>query len=553
MRTINKGLILAISLLLTLGAQAQLDKSVTVYKEYVPSISDAYKLNVMPKIKDTVSYKPEFSYKIYPEVIKTKFNPEPISPAKMVGEPLKKLFGNYVRLGFGSDISPLAEIRINNNRSKSASWGAVVNHHSSFGKFSINDNPYYPNFSNNSIDLYGTKFLMFKSISGKVGFNSDKIKYYGYDPELTVPIEKSSLFENRYNILKASIGYKSDRVSKIKIDYNTGIDYYYFFDKDKTHEYGAAVTADFRDWYKNNQIGFDTKFEILNRNTPADTTTEMILKINPWVQTNGKEWKAMLGVNTYSVINPDANSETFFYPNLSFNFALADRFLLTYWGFTGKIEENFNKTTTALNPFVNPDFEIKATNFKKIIYGGVKGNISSKLSFDFKTTYSEIENKLLFVNNYSDSAKMTFDAIYDDLDMVNVFAEIAYKSKNKFNFRLKGNYYSYFNIRNNEKAWYLPDFDVTLRTEYNLMDKFLIHSDFFVLGKRFAVSNPATLNFDPVELTEVYDVNLGIDYKYNNKVSGFIEFNNIIAAKYYQWNNYPTQRFHAMVGINYAF
>ena len=101
----------------------------------------------------------------------------------------------------------------------------------------------------------------------------------------------------------------------------------------------------------------------------------------------------------------------------------------------------------------------------------------------------------------------------------------------------------------------MPDFDVTLRTGYDLMDKVLIHADFFVIGKRYTISPPFPISLPgpALQLDEVYDFNLGAEYVYNNKFSGFININNLIASKYYQWNYYPTQRFHVMVGVNYGF
>ncbi len=554
MKTIKRfNTVLLLALFFNINLFAQIDKDVIVVKEYSPTISDAFKLNTMPSIKDTVSYKPVFTYNFLPLKINTNFEIEPIRPAKIKGEPLKKLYGRYVKLGFGSDVSPLVEIRVNKLRSRNIFWGIDAEHHSSHGRFSIDDTKYYPNFSDNSISLYGTKFLAYKDLSGVLNYKGNMLKYYGFNPIENEQWNKDSLTTQRFNLLEAGIRYKSDRISKSKIKYDYNLGYYLFFDNQKSTEHGASLKADFIDWYKDNMIAFNTAFNFYRRAVVGDTLDNFILKINPKVQKNGEDWKVTLGINTFAVIDPDANAETFFYPNLRFQYALADNFLLTYFGFTGKLDNNFYRNTASLNAFVRPDYEIRNTSHKKIIFAGVKGDISSKLSFDIKTTYSELANKLLFVQDTSFVDYHRFDVVYDTMDMVNVRAEVIFDTKAKFKFRLKANYYNYFNLHTELKAWNSPDYDLTLSTSYNIQNKIVLNADVYLIGKRYARDFDETGIVEAIALKEAVDINIGAKYILNSKVAGFINFNNIIAAKYYQWNYYPTQRFHVMLGINYSF
>jgi hypothetical protein len=54
-----------------------------------------------------------------------------------------------------------------------------------------------------------------------------------------------------------------------------------------------------------------------------------------------------------------------------------------------------------------------------------------------------------------------------------------------------------------------------------------------------------------VELKGYVDANLGFEYRYK-QLSGFVQFNNIAAAKYQRWNYYPSQRFNFMIGLTYS-
>lgn len=532
---------------------AQFDKDVVVIKAYTPTISDAFKLNVMPKIKDTLNFKPDFSYQVVPFMFKTNFEVEPIRPAKIVGEPLGRLYGNYVKLGFGSDISPLAEVKINSVRSRKYTYGVEAGHHSSYGSFKIDDHKYYPNFSDNYVSLYGTKFLKNKNLSGKLNYKGDKIKYYGFDPD-SAEIAKKDIPDQMYNQLGASVRLKSDRVSKSKIDYDFDLGAYYFTDSEKSNETSVSLKADFRDQIKKSLVGFDTRFSLFNRNSVGDSLQHILVQIDPWVQRSAEEWQAKLGVNMFSLINPDANSETFFYPNIHFQFALADKFLLSYFGFTGKLENHYFLDVAAENPFIWAGFETKPTQHKKIIFAGFKANISSKLSFDIKATYDEMKDNMLFVDSIG-ADRIQFLTVYDDMDMFNLKAELVFNVNEKFDCRLKGNYYTYFTLKKEQQAWDKPDFDISLAASYNMQDKLMFHTNLFMIGNRYARGEFDLSNneFEEIKLVPTVDVNLGVEYRYTRKISAFLNLNNLIAAKYYQYNYYPTQRFHAQVGVTYAF
>ena len=544
---------ISLLLLLFVAGQsfAQFDKDVTIVKSYNPTISDAFKLNSMPNIKDSLEFKPDFEYQVVPRMYTTSFEIEPIKPAKIGTVKLSRIYGNYLKLGFGSDISPLVEVKVNSLRSRKSSFGIEARHHSSYGSFKIDDNKYYPNFSDNYLGVYGTKFLKNKSLSGNLKYNGNKVKYYGFIPE-NEEIDKSDLEDQMYNDLSAGVRLNSNKVSTSKIHYDTDLGFYYFADNHESSETSFSIGGKFRDHVKTSLVGLDTRFSFFNRNSVGDSLQHMIVKLSPWLQRSADEWKATIGVKLVSVLNPDENSETYFYPNINFEFALADKFLLTYFGFTGKVENNYFRDVANENPFVWAGFETRPTQHKKIIFAGFKAHMSSRLAFDIKATYHELKDNLLFVDTLTEDG-IQFVALYDDMDMFNIRAELDFNMNEKFDVSLTGNYYNYFTIKHEQQAWHKPDFDITLSGTYNMQDKFLFTADVFVLGARYARGALTGDKYEEEKLDPVPDINLGVEYRYTKKISGFLKLNNIAAAKNYAWHYYPTQRFHAMVGVTYAF
>jgi hypothetical protein len=93
----------------TQGLQAQPQtyrEEITVVAPYEPTISDAFKIDLRPVTGDTLPVKKSFTYEIRSGLLPTPFSPEPLKPARMVGEPLEKLYKNYLKAGFGNYLTP---------------------------------------------------------------------------------------------------------------------------------------------------------------------------------------------------------------------------------------------------------------------------------------------------------------------------------------------------------------------------------------------------------------------------------------------------------------
>ena len=48
-------------------------------------------------------------------------------------------------------------------------------------------------------------------------------------------------------------------------------------------------------------------------------------------------------------------------------------------------------------------------------------------------------------------------------------------------------------------------------------------------------------------------MNISAEYRYNKKISGFIQFNNFTAKKYQYWTNFPVQSLNVLGGVTFSF
>ena len=166
-----------------------------------------------------------------------------------------------------------------------------------------------------------------------------------------------------------------------------------------------------------------------------------------------------------------------------------------------------------------------------------------------------------------------FQLQYDNLFQTTFMAEIAYQDFEKLKIAAKGEYFIY-EPSTISFAWQRPNFIFTLSGFMDLFDKIVLKSDIYLVGKRTVNSfnepipnNNIVLNDnDEVELLNevvnepfVYnlkpflDMNLSAEYRYNKKISGFIQFNNFTGKKYQYWTNFPTQSINILGGITFSF
>jgi outer membrane receptor protein involved in Fe transport len=114
-------------------------------------------------------------------------------------------------------------------------------------------------------------------------------------------------------------------------------------------------------------------------------------------------------------------------------------------------------------------------------------------------------------------------------------------------------------MKNELRAWFKPQVEITLSANYNLKDKIVVTADMFYIDSQFAKlieKDPTGATVDKVvakEVKGVFDANLGVEYRYTKKLGFFLNFNNIASQGYNRWYNYPTQRFGFMAGLSYSF
>lgn len=528
-----------------------LKKEIYVVSSYKPKLADAEKFSTMPLITDTMKLETQTDYTLLPSRIKTDYSLRPIKPAKMVGTPLDKLYKSYLKLGLGNYVTPLAEYSIHNLRSKEYAVGAYIFHKSSYTKLELDNGAKVPaGYGRNEVLAYGKKFYKNINLTADIGVNTHRVRHYGYNidnfPD-SIPEPKADDIKQSFFQIFGVAGVHSANADSSALNYTLEIRGDYYHDHFKNKEPHFNLTGSISYPIKTFRFGLNGSWDYYQFDT--DVRKESLIMLHPFAMKRKPEWEVKLAAKFYFE-KMNERSRGFLFPDASIRFQIIDQALALNLGVTGYLENNNYLSITTENPYLVPGTDIKNTLNRFIAYGGIEGRLSRKMAYRLDVTFDIMEDAIFYINDTNSLMQNQFLIVYDDADLIKYHGEITWMPFPYLSLFLKGNYYSY-KMTAESRAWHKPSADMIFAVNYNFKEKIFAELDYLIYGKRYA------MNYgypdDPILLKPVHDLNLKLEYKYSNILSGFVHLYNLLSQKYYLWNYYPSQRFNILVGVTYKF
>jgi hypothetical protein len=547
----NKLLVIVVLLLALPLIQAQeLNREVFVVRPYEPTLSDAEKYNFLPSINPLETTTPQFQYSISPKMFPHSFEPEPIKAARTVTTSLSKIYNSWLKLGLGNYSTPLIEFNISNLRSKDYSYGVFMHHKSSNGKLTLeNDVRVNAGYVDNLINVYGKRFYNDVTLSGQLNFEQHAFNYYGYDTDTILgPIElnKDSIRQRTYKP-GFTLGLKSDNAND-EFNFDLGLGFDYFADRFRNKEPQLIVNTRFTKGFAGLLGGLDLKVNY-SKLSGLDTTNNTLVHISPWVGKTSEDWQFKLGFEAVADIADI--TKYYFYPQANLDIIVIKDVLIPFIGMSGKLQKNNYQSLFEENMFIKPGLSLKNTSSNFIAYGGIKGNISSKIRFRADANLTIFKNHLFFVNdtltpNGGLPLHNQFTAVYDDINLLTYHGQIVISPGEKFELMLDGKYFDYKTFEE-KKPWHKPDFEIKADARY-MYNQFEFGVGLNIIGNRWVKDY---FPDDMKKLKPVFDGNLSINYHYSRILTVFADFYNLAERSYQLWNQYPSQRFNFLIGFSY--
>jgi len=527
-------------------AQNTLNKEVQVVRAYEPVLSDAFKINLLPAINDTVRQLPNLSYSIIPKVANTQFRVSPMPAAKLIGEPISEITPYYVKLGFGTTLSPLIEAYYGSLRQDDLSYGGFFRHFSSAGKVKLDNGRKEKVLESESeAGFYGKKIFQTSAFEGGVFYKRNRYTFYGADPTYTGDLGGDSLRQvsHRFGV---DLALHSLYTDSTHFNYAGRVGYTYFGDKFSMTENNLDILVSGNKFFEQQRIGGEVEIIHIAKSSDLSANPNSIFRIAPWMGVFGADWRAKAGVNMVSD-SWGGKSDVFIYPLGELSYDVISHYFIPYISIGGKLEVNSYEKIMAENPYIMPGLNVRNTNHKFIFEAGLKGKFSSSVSFNVAGSYSLSDSLYFFVNNFSENPSK-FGVLYDNAQVTHFFGELVVGVQQHFSLMGRGEVTRYA-MDKLAKPWQKPGWEVTVSALGNFKEKLYIKGSLVAVGDRYALAE----NGDAIRLDPYADLSLGFEYRMSSSFSLYLDFNNILGKSYYQWYRYSTYGFNALAGITLSF
>jgi len=553
---------------------------INVVTSYTPTISDAFKIKKNPKIKlGEKSKKKKLGYEIFSAPVASTFIPKS-GVAKGINMGVKeRLYDNYFAAGFGNNSTPFFETFLHHANRFKNDFGVYAKYISS--ENSIKDAQLNSNFSNINIGAYYKQIERYFNWKIGANYQRDQYNWYGLPSTITyTPATINAIDENQiYTNIDAEgeVNFEDFYINSSSIKLSL------FSDNLSSKELRFTMNPQFQ--FPLKRVG--RKFNDLIINTSIDyvngefgqsygSTTKLehsffSLGAMPTYNFEYNDFTFNLGAKIYFTSDLEHKiSQVFIYPDVNINYPLVTNYVNMYIGANGDLKTNTYKDFAAENPYISPTQFITQTNKKYNAFGGFNGKFSSNVSYDIKASYSNEDDKALFIRNNSKSDGTTilantiplkgfeygnsFSVIYDDVKTLSIYGEIIVDVNRNLVVGVNGEFNSY-TLTNQQEAWNLPQVNGELFAKYKANKWYAAANAFFVSDRKdleYSGIYPSTINAITT-LKSYVDVNLNGGYHFNDKFTAFVKMNNVLNTEYQRNSNFNVQGFQVLGGISYKF
>lgn len=570
-----------IAFLFLLGLQAHAQKKdenigtevVNVVKPYTPTISDAFKVKETPALEDADNTpKEQIKYNIFSFPVASTFTPSKGRAANVDKTPQERIFKNFATLGGGNYGTINAELFVTENVGQNGYVGGMFRHLSSAG--GIEEVELEDGFMDTSVDLtYGNKGQN-TAFNIDLGYQNQIYNWYGlpddYLSTLTPEdrqdvisdIDPGHTYHNLY--VGSKVSFNESIFTEISAKFNR------FWDSYDSQENRFYAKPRFSFDINNTKIKTDVIVDYISGTFDRDFEFGTAkygftnIGIHPSFNVVRNDWSINVGAAVfYSMDNEHSDSDLFVYPQVNASYKLVGDLMVFYAGAEGTLQQNSYRDFTNENPFIAPTIGIAPTDRQYDVFAGLKGKLANSISYNLRGSYTNERNKPLFmINGYSEIYLEDYDhgnsftVVYDDVRTIGFFGELKADFTKNIAFGINGTFNSY-SLDDQREAWNLPAMKIGSSLDVNITPKWYAGADVFFIGERKDMQvffdDVIDPTFETTTLDGYFDANAHVGYKHNERLTGFLKFNNIANQNYEKWMNFPVQGFQVILGASYKF
>lgn len=565
-----------------------LDREMTLEREYDPSVQDASKVNTLPVIKEPTVKKMPIDYAGFTVPADPEKEISLLPSGNIMTDILYNKRRGYFNFGAGTYLNLNGDLGYHILSTDKDQLNIWLSHCSTNGKVKylqydekvkakLNDNLGGLNFKHNFDKLalkMGVKY-------GYSGFNYYGFPMYSNPSSSTIPELLSDIETNQVaQTIKANVGVESKEDAPVGYLLDLGYTNFSYkygrgepFDgpTEGTFNLNFGLNAGFGG---NQRVGLDGNFQYFNYSLPNEMKIPdgekarysyyfdnfAAATLSPYYKIEGENWHVKLGVN--AMFYSGEHKEFMASPNISADVEVADKTVL-YLSANGKLKSNSMYDLFQVNRYTSPISRI--TPSRNWLDGilGIRSGVAPGFWFDVFGGYKITSDDYFYVpafHNVEDHfGNLCYPSNLMDSKQLFVGANLKYSYQQLFEISLKGVYnnwdveYSkdhsegFLNI-NEPEAYGMPEMEITAGVTVRPIKNLSASLDYYL-----ATGRKTPLGLEKIKMDNINELNLTGAYNLNDTFGLYLKLNNVLFQKYELYYGYPLQKFSAMIGVNINF
>lgn len=497
-------------------------KNFTVTSSFTPVLRESSKINFSNSASLPAQQKVPLSYNVPAQNLTFSYRPAYLRPLA-ANIDTASLWRNtdFLKLGYGNYSSPYLEGGFSFGDGYTSAVTLHAKHTQSKGNLPLQQ------FSKTDIDASGTFAAgADNQVDARVYFNNNgQYEYAGLSPDISY--SKDSL-RRRYNDFGVKVGLSNKNQAADAINYHPTVAIDIFGGNRGEKETSFVIDAPFsKNLGESFKASLGVKADLTRYKTDTiSTVNNNLFYISPAIQYNRPDFKLNVG------ITPSIDQSDFHVlPDLSLEAKIKDERFIFQAGWTGYYNKNTYRSLAAFNPWIIAPSDLYNTRASEV-YGGFKGSAGEHFTYDAKLSYVQYKNALLFLNDELNTSE--FDILKDTLSDLKIHGELGYNTNNfSLLAGVTGNAYN--NIKHNDKAWGLPQVDITGSLRWTIVKNVMLKSDIDLMNGIYYRNADGKAKL----LQRSADWNIGAEWSIVKYVSIWGQVNNLLNNRYERWNGYP--------------
>ena len=526
-------------------AKGPITEEIEVVRPYKPVLADASKIRRSPDLTNTKPFKPNLSYSILDKRLELNSDLRQLQAQELAQKPIPVLKNNYAKAGLGNLNTGLGEAYFNTGADEALQAGVYVKHLNQSGDLK------QQKFSRQQAGVFGKSIQDHITLNGELDYDRYNTYFYGFNE--ATPTANPNPKNQRFGIISLKGELLKNFQDSSASDFAVKADSYMLRNRFDARENAIAFSTFYNKVWNDFNIGLNGSVDITATKDAAMHFYNNILRANPYMKFQGKNYRVSLGVNLVQEMG--SRRRTNLFPSVTAEFPVVPGYATIFGGYTGDVLKSTLRGFTTENPYLTSNVPIENALEKSNLYGGIKGNAGAGFGFKAMLYIKTIENMPLFTN--SKSTFEAFDIIYDkgNSKTVGLEGEISVRASETLNLT-GGVVMNSYNMATQAQAWYKPEFRLYSNAHLSFNEKLRFDAEVVLNGSStglaYSFATPVPQQ-QTVAINSYVDLSAGAEYQFKEKLGIFLRVNNLFGNQYQRYLYYPNLGLNILGGLNYSF